>query len=254
MLLPTRRKIEEKKREHVFLERAAQLGDLILGSQDPKPWQCPFTLLITPFWHKAVTMCGMHLGYNICHGYQSNCTTGPIMSTSLGRKTQNCPLVWSVEVFSTFWLWGTSETLSVSFPAGILAGKWKIYLLLTDRLLNSTRGLKGKRQAKSTQIVCFGRWMELNPPNWSQVVFFRGQYRGRPCLISLLIIWTRGLSRFADNTELRGRPNREIWMSWINGLRPIVSGLKRPSARSCTLVTTTPCIAAGLGHRGWKTA
>lgn len=31
----------ERKRDWVFLESAAQLGDLILGSRDLAPWQCP---------------------------------------------------------------------------------------------------------------------------------------------------------------------------------------------------------------------
>lgn len=87
--------------------------------------------------------------------------------------------------------------------------------------------------------------MELNPPNWSEVVFFRGQYRGQPCLISLLIVWIRGLSKFTGNTELRGStdlceegPTEKS--GWAGSMRLVVSGLERPSARSCTLVTTTP--------------
>ena len=40
---------------------------------------------------------------------------------------------------------------------------------------------------------------------------------------------------------------RGIWTDWINELRPIIWGSTRPSAGSCTLVTTTPCNAQAWG-------
>ena len=51
-----------------------------------------------------------------------------------------------------------------------------------------------------------------------------------------------------------GRPYRGIWTGWINGLRPTVCAAMRPSSESCTLVTTTPGNATGLGQSGWKAA
>ena len=98
--------------------------------------------------------------------------------------------------------------------------------------------------------------MELNPTgDRSQVVFLRGQYWGQPCLIFLLIILKYdNLIKFTDDTMLEelsiclriGRPCRGIWIGWIDGLRPIVCTLTRPSARSCNLVTKIPIIATGL--------
>lgn len=54
-------KMGERKRDCVFLESTAQLGDLILGSRDLAPRHCPFTLLIMLFWHRAITIWGMQL-------------------------------------------------------------------------------------------------------------------------------------------------------------------------------------------------
>lgn len=51
----------ERNRDCVFLETTAQLGDLILGSRDLAPWQCPFASLIVPFWPRAIAFWGMQL-------------------------------------------------------------------------------------------------------------------------------------------------------------------------------------------------
>jgi len=51
-----------------------------------------------------------------------------------------------------------------------------------------------------------------------------------------------------------GRVWRGIWTGWIDGLRSAVWGSTRPSAKSCTSVTTTPRNATGLGKSGWKAA
>ena len=45
-----------------------------------------------------------------------------------------------------------------------------------------------------------------------------------------------------------------VWPDWIDGPRPVVWGSKRPNARSCTLIKTTPCNARGLGKSAWKAA
>ena len=46
-----------------------------------------------------------------------------------------------------------------------------------------------------------------------------------------------------------GRLCRGIWTDWIDGLRSVIWGSRRPNARSCISVTTTPCNATGLGER-----
>ena len=51
-----------------------------------------------------------------------------------------------------------------------------------------------------------------------------------------------------------GRFCRGIWRGWIDGPSPTVWGSTRPSAGSCTRVTTTPCNATGLERSGWKGA
>ena len=45
---------------------------------------------------------------------------------------------------------------------------------------------------------------------------------------------------------------RGIWTDWSDGPRSTVWGSTKPSAGSCTWVTTTPCNATGLGRSGWK--
>lgn len=40
------------------------------------------------------------------------------------------------------------------------------------------------------------------------------------------------------------------WIDWIDGLRSVVCGLTRQSAKSCTWVATTPCITIGLRQNG----
>ena len=52
--------------------------------------------------------------------------------------------------------------------------------------------------------------MDINPVGgWSQTVYPRAQYWGQFCLITLSVIWMRGvectLSKFADDTKLGGR-------------------------------------------------
>lgn len=47
------------------------------------------------------------------------------------------------------------------------------------------------------------QWMELSPAdNWSLVVFLRGLYWDRPCLMSFLIIWMRGMSAPSVNLKM----------------------------------------------------
>ena len=87
-----------------------------------------------------------------------------------------------------------------------------------------------------------------------------GQYWGWLCLISLLVIWTRGLS--APSVSLRmtpswgevsiclqvGRPYRKIDRGCIDRLRLAGLSSLRPSATYCILVTTIPGNATGLGQ------
>lgn len=60
-----------------------------------------------------------------------------------------------------------------------------------------------------------------------------GQYWGRLCLVSLLVIPTRGLSMFSVSLQMTSkeemliylevrRPYKVIWINWINGLSSIV--------------------------------
>lgn len=76
-------------------------------------------------------------------------------------------------------------------------------------------------------------------------------------LIGSAILWTANLlilcsvSLQMTLSCLRvGRPYKGIWIGWIDGLRPTVWAITRPSAKSCNLVTTTPCIPTGLGQSG----
>jgi len=102
--------------------------------------------------------------------------------------------------------------------------------------------------------------MELNLVcGWSRVVFPRAQYWGQFCLISLSMIWMRGLSAPSVSLQMTlswvgvlifsrvGRLCRGTWTGWVDGLRPTVEDLTRLSAGSCTWVTTTPGNATGLG-------
>ena len=50
-----------------------------------------------------------------------------------------------------------------------------------------------------------------------------------------------------------GRPYREIWKAWINGLRPIVWVSARQSTGSCTSVKTTPGNTTDFGQNVWTT-
>jgi len=104
--------------------------------------------------------------------------------------------------------------------------------------------------------------MEWNPSGkQSQVVYPEGQYWGQFFFIPLLMIWTRGLS--VSSISLQVIPSwvevliclrvgglyREIWVGWINGLRPILWDFTRPSARSCTLLITILCSCYRLGQK-----
>ena len=108
-------------------------------------------------------------------------------------------------------------------------------------------------------------WVELDPADGqSQVVFPRAQYLGQFYLISLLMIWMRGLSTPSVSEEMTrnwagvsicsrvGRLCRGIWTGWIDGPRPVVWSSTRLSAGSCTWVTTIPCNATGLGRVAGK--
>lgn len=79
----------------------------------------------------------------------------------------------------------------------------------------------------------------------SQGVFSVGQYWGRLCLVSLLVISTRGLSMFSVSLQMTSkeemliylevrRPYKVIWINWINGLSSIVWAPTRSSDESCT--------------------
>lgn len=95
----------------------------------------------------------------------------------------------------------------------------------------------------------------------SQVVYPEGQYWGQFFFIPVLMIWTRGLS--VSSISLQVIPSwvevliclrvgglyREIWVGWINGLRPILWDFTRPSARSCTLLITILCSCYRLGQK-----
>ena len=76
--------------------------------------------------------------------------------------------------------------------------------------------------------------MELSPAdNWLLVVFLRGLYWDRPCLMSFFDYLDEGiectLSKFEDVTDVGGsvdqpggrRPYRGIWTDRIAGLRPM---------------------------------
>ena len=97
-------------------------------------------------------------------------------------------------------------------------------------------------------------------------MFPTGQYWGPHCLISLLMIWMRGLSAPSVSFQMTpsweealiylgvGRPYRVIWRGWIAGLRPMGCSSTRPNAGSCTSAKTASGSSTGLGQSGWKTA
>lgn len=47
---------------------------------------------------------------------------------------------------------------------------------------------------------------------------------------------------------------REIWRGWMDGLKTTLEGSVRPSARSCTWVTTIPHSTPGFRKSGWEAA
>lgn len=87
-------------------------------------------------------------------------------------------------------------------------------------------------------------WMESYPagsPSW--MVFPGASYWGQFCLVSLSAVWMRGLNAASQSLQITSswvrvlncwsleRRYRGIWNSWIDGLRPVVWGSTRPSAR-----------------------
>jgi len=108
--------------------------------------------------------------------------------------------------------------------------------------------------------------MKLDPAhNWSQVVLPRDLYWGLSYSVSLLMTRVKELSAPSVSSQMTPRweempiclgvrrSYRKIWTGWITGQRPIGCSSSRQSAESCTLATTTPSKATGLGQSGSKT-
>lgn len=105
-------------------------------------------------------------------------------------------------------------------------------------------------------------WKELNPTrDQSWVVLPRDQNWGLFCLQSFFIDYlNEGLSASLVCLQMTPTwkgvriPYTGTWTGWIDELWPAVWASRRSSVRSCTLVTTTPCKATGLGQSEWKAA
>ena len=126
--------------------------------------------------------------------------------------------------------------------------KWKIFFLVS--LLEYKEVLA---------VVLFSNCIDF-------FFFPRGQYWGRSCLISLLMIWMGGLSAPSVSLQTtaswegvlicqRGEGRyRGTWIDGIDGPRLTVRVSIGASVGSCILVTTSAGKPTGLGRCGCKAA